>query len=112
MEAKLTIPKSEIDKFNKNLGKEMKRITDKASLILADETLKAHSQMRRTILVDTGRARNSTLFKFERQGSLLKEAVIGTYVNYAIYIERYKKYFKPAIKRARQNLFRRLNSIR
>jgi hypothetical protein len=69
-------------------------------------------QMRANILVDTGLAQRSTKKTFTTSKSgTITNAYIETGVNYAVFIERMKAYFVPAVDKYMRQLIRDLKAL-
>lgn len=103
-------------KFNEkevitDIEKKQKELLSGIRSIVVDAALKANARMKVEILYKTGRARRNTNVRFEPSVKELNAAILGTYVNYAIYIERKKPYFEPAINAARKEIDNRIKAL-
>lgn len=111
MSVKITIDDREIRKITRNIDKYNRRANKAAEEAVVNNALKAQREAKQNILIDTGRARRNTRVKFQNKNGFRLGAIVGTFVNYAIYIERKKPYLFPAFERARNNLLRDLRRI-
>lgn len=111
MKVNLTVEDSSIREVIRNINKYDRQANKAAEGAVARNALYLQAEAKQNILVDTGRARRSTNIRWQNKNGFRLGAIVGTFVNYAIFIERQKPYLYPAFNRARTKLLRDLRSI-
>jgi len=111
MSLKVSISSDEIEGLLKDFRKYGKNKIKEVGKRVIKGGLQIHTEARRDILVDTGRARSSTNLKINRDKGDVIGAEVTTSVNYAIYIERKKPYLYKAFAKERPRFIRDVKRI-
>lgn len=111
MQAKISIDDKEIKKLIERFTKYEREKLSQLSKRVVSAGYKVQGEAKTDILVDTGRARSSTLVKFAYSVGDIVGVTIGTYVDYAMQIERRKPFLYKAFAKERVLFIRDLKNI-